>query len=99
MNYYGAKDLASSFRTVRKNTITIAQDIPEEKYAFRPGPDTRSVGELLTHISVSYSFQHQIHGQERRTSLVGFDFPTLMQRLKAEEKAPRTKQVAEKVRD
>jgi uncharacterized damage-inducible protein DinB len=92
LNYYGAKDLASSFRTVRKNTQTIAQDIPEEKYGFRPAPDTRSVGELLAHISVSYSFQHQIHGQERRTSIAGFDFPTLMERLMAEEKAPRTKE-------
>ncbi len=92
MNHYGPKELASSFRTVRKNTLTIAQDIPEEKYGFRPAPDTRSVGELLAHISVAYSFQLQIHGQERRTSLAGFDFPTLMQRLAAEEKAPRTKE-------
>jgi uncharacterized damage-inducible protein DinB len=92
LNYYGAKDLAGSFRTVRKNALTIAQDIPEEKYGFRPAPDTRSVGELLGHISLSYSFQHQIHAQERRTSMAGFDFPTLMQRLKAEEKEPRTKQ-------
>jgi uncharacterized damage-inducible protein DinB len=92
LNYYGAKDLASSFRTVRKNTLTIAQDIPEEKYGFRPAPDTRSVGELLAHISLSYSFQHQIHAQERRTSMAGFDFPALMQRLNAEEKAPRTKE-------
>jgi uncharacterized damage-inducible protein DinB len=92
LNYYGAKDLASSFRTVRKNTLTIAQDIPEEKYGFRPAPDTRSVGELLAHISLSYSFQHQIHAQERRTSMAGFDFPALMQRLNAEEKAARTKE-------
>ncbi len=92
MNYYGAKELASSFRTVRKNTLMIAQDIPEEKYGFRPAPETRSVGELLAHISLSYSFQHQIHGQERRTSMAGFDFPTLMRRLTAEEKDPRTKE-------
>lgn len=92
MNYYGAKELASSFRTVRKNTLTIAQDIPEEKYGFRAAPETRSVGELLAHISLSYSFQLQIHGQERRTSMAGFDFPTFMQRLRAEEKAPRTKE-------
>jgi len=92
LNYYGAKELAGSFRTVRKNTLTIAQDIPEEKYSFRAAPETRSVGELLAHISLSHSFQHQIHGQERRTSLVGFDFPTLMRRLRAEEKTPRTKE-------
>src|SRR5882672_5353940 len=29
MTYYGAKDLARSFRTVRDNTITIAEEIPE----------------------------------------------------------------------
>ncbi len=91
MNYYGAKELAGSFRTVRKNTITIAQELPEEKYGFRAAPDTRTVGELLAHISVAYNFQYQIHGQERRTSLAGFDFPSLMKRLAAEEKAPRTK--------
>lgn len=92
MNYYGGKELAESFRTVRKNTITIAQELPEERYSFRPAPNTRSVGELLAHISVAYTFQYQIHGQEHRTSLEGFDFPSLMQRLVAEEKKPRSKE-------
>ncbi len=91
MNCYGANQLAGSFRTVRKNTLAIAQDIPEEKYAFRPAPDTRSVGELLAHIALSKGFQEQIHAQERRTTLAGFDFPALMQRLTAEEKTPRSK--------
>src|SRR5258708_25253333 len=89
LNYYGAKQLADSFRTVRKNTLAIAQDIPEEKYAFRPAPDTRSVGELLAHIALSKGFQEQVHAQERRTTLAGFDFPALMQRLTAEEKTSR----------
>jgi uncharacterized damage-inducible protein DinB len=92
LNYYGSRELAESFRTVRKNTIAIAQDLPEDKYDFRPAPDTRSVGELLAHIAVSQSFQYQIHAQERRTSMAGFDFPTFMQRLNAEEKAPRSKE-------
>ncbi len=92
MNYYGAKQLADSFRTVRKNTLAIAQDIPEEKYSFRPAPDTRSVGELLAHIALSNGFQNQIHAEERRTTLAGFDFPALMQRLSAEEKTSRTKE-------
>jgi uncharacterized damage-inducible protein DinB len=83
--------LANSFRTVRKNTLLIAQDIPEDKYSFRAAPDTRSVGELLAHIAVSNGFQKQIHAQERRNNLDGFDFPALMQRLSAEEKTPRTK--------
>jgi uncharacterized damage-inducible protein DinB len=92
LNYYGAKQLAYSFRTVRKNTLAIAQDIPEEKYSFQPAPDTRSVGELLAHIAVSNGFPEQIHVRERRTTLAGFDFPALMQRLTAEEKKPRTKE-------
>ena len=53
MNYYGGKELAASFRTVRKNTLAIAEDIPEEKYGFRPAPETRSVGELFAHIALS----------------------------------------------
>lgn len=92
MNYYGAKELAQSFRTVRKNTIAIAEEIPEEKYGFRPAPGTRTVGELLTHISQMYVVQYQIHGVEHRSSLEGFDFPALMQRLVAEEKIPRSKE-------
>jgi uncharacterized damage-inducible protein DinB len=91
MNYYGPKELAASFRTVRKNTIQVAQDIPEEKYGFRAAPDTRTVGEMLSHIAVSSGFQYQIHAEEKRTTLEGFDFPALMQRLTAEEKTPRTK--------
>ena len=92
MNYYGAKELSESFRTVRKNTITIAQDLPEEKYSFRPAPDVRSAGELLAHIAVAYSFHYQVHAQERRTSLEGIDFPALMKRIGEEEKAQRTKE-------
>ena len=92
MNYYGGKELAASFRTVRKNTLAVAQDIPEDKYGFRPAPDTRSVGELLAHIAMSYNFQYQINAKERRTSLEGFDFPALMQQMRAEEKVARSKQ-------
>jgi len=100
LNCYGAKELAESFRTVRKNTITIAQELPEEKYSFRPAPNTRTVGELLAHISLAYTFQYQIHGQERRSSLEGFNFPSLMQRLVAEEKGQRSKdQIIEMLRN
>jgi uncharacterized damage-inducible protein DinB len=92
LNYYGAKELAESFRTVRKNTIAIAQDLPEAKYSFRPAPDVRTAGELLAHIALAHTFHYQIHAQERRTSLEGIDFPALMKRIGAEEKTPRTKE-------
>jgi hypothetical protein len=34
---YGAKELAESFRTVRKNTIQVAEDIPADKYDHHRG--------------------------------------------------------------
>ena len=91
MNYYGGKELAESFRTVRKNTLAIAEDIPEDKYDFRPMPETRSVAELLAHIALARRFNKKINAEERRINSDGFDFPSLMQRMKAEEKTPRTK--------
>jgi uncharacterized damage-inducible protein DinB len=91
MNHYGGKELASSFRTVRGNTLKVAEDIPEEKYSYRAAPDTRTVGELLTHIAVSKAFQEQLHVKEKRTTMEGFDFPALMQQMMAEEKKSRTK--------
>lgn len=88
---YGSKELAESFRTVRKNTLAAAGDIPDDKYDFRPAPDCRSVEKLLTHIALSYRFQHQIHAVDKRSSLEGFDFPAVMAKLGAEEAKPRTK--------
>jgi uncharacterized damage-inducible protein DinB len=91
MNYYGAKELADSIRTVRKNTLIIADEIREEDYAFRAAPETRTVGQILTHIAVVQRMPEQIHSIERRTTLEGFDFPGLMQSIVAEEKRPRSK--------
>jgi uncharacterized damage-inducible protein DinB len=42
-------------------------------------------------MSLAYTFQYQVHAVEHRTSLEGFDFPTLMQRLMADEKITRSK--------
>jgi len=90
MTYYGAKQLAESFRTVRKNTIQIAEDIPEEKYSFKAAPDLRTVEKLLTHIALSYTFQYKIQS-EKVTAVQSFNFQALMQELMAEEAKPRTK--------
>jgi uncharacterized damage-inducible protein DinB len=91
MNCYGGKNLAESFRTVRRNTLKIAEEIPEEKYGFKPTPETKSVGQLLTHIALGHRFQQQTHQVEKRTSLEGFSFPSFMQKVGAEEQQPRTK--------
>jgi uncharacterized damage-inducible protein DinB len=91
MTYYGAKDLAESMRTVRKNTLIIAEEIPEDRYSFRAAPDTRTVAQILTHIAVVSRLPEQIHATERRTTLEGFDFPGVFQGIMAEEQKPRTK--------
>jgi uncharacterized damage-inducible protein DinB len=91
MNCYGAKDLAAAFRTVRGNTIQIAEDIPEDQYSFRPTPDTRSVAETLVHIAIMPGVPERIHFVEHRSTLAGFDFMGLIGMLRAEEKTPRSK--------
>jgi uncharacterized damage-inducible protein DinB len=62
MHGYDAKNLAQAFRTVRKNTIQIAEEIPEDKYDFRPTEGTRTVGESLKHIAVSTLWPMRAHG-------------------------------------
>ena len=78
------------FAPYRKNTLTIAQDIPEDKYTFRPVPGTRTVSELLIHIALLPSWQQEVHGQ-RVPSLDGYDFSGRFAKDKAEEAIPRTK--------
>jgi len=91
MNLYGAKELADSFRTVRKNTILVAEDIPEAQYGYRAAAETRSVAEMLVHIASAPGLQERIHGAERRTTLEGFDFPGVMGKMIESEKQPRSK--------
>ena len=91
MNYYGAKELASSFRTVRKNTIQIAEDIPEDQYGFIPAEGASRIAETLVHIALSPWYQHTIHARERRSNFEGFDYPTLMKQISEEAAKARTK--------
>ena len=91
MTYYGSKELAASFRTVRNNTITIAEEIPEQHYGFQAAPGIRTVAQTLVHIAVMPRLTEQIHRIERRTTLDGFDFFGFMGKLAAEEQAARSK--------
>ena len=86
MNYYGAKELAESFRTVRKNTIQVAEDIPEEKYSFRAAPDTMSVGEMLSHLACTPYWAQQCHFVEKKTSVTADDFGKWMGAIDAKSK-------------
>src|SRR3989442_15960435 len=91
MIYYGARELAASFRTVRKNTLQIAEEIPEDKYSYRAAEGVRTVGELLAHTALGGKFQERINLVEKGTSMEGFDFPKLMREMGAEQAKPRTK--------
>jgi uncharacterized damage-inducible protein DinB len=88
---YGAKELAESFRTVRRNTLQIAQDIPEDKYAFRATPEVLTIGEELAHIACSTWPAQQIHGVDNKTFVAFEDFGRYMGRATAMEKGLTTK--------
>jgi len=91
MNLYGPKQLIDSFRTVRNNTILIAEDIPEKDYGYRPVPESRSVAETFLHILSLSGFDFLVHEEERLSSLEGFDFGALIAKSQADEKRPRSK--------
>jgi uncharacterized damage-inducible protein DinB len=91
MNYYGAKELAASFRTVRNNTVIIADEIGEEHYGYRPTPSTRTVAETLVHIAVVPRVPHQVHAIDHLSDVSKFDFLDFYGGLIIIEKTPHTK--------
>ena len=91
MSSYGGKELASAFRTVRKNTIQVAEDIPEAQYGHVAGPECKSVAGMLAHIAVSTQIWEEIHKKQRMTTLVGLDYFGIRGRMDADETKPRSK--------
>src|SRR5260221_4461790 len=91
MTAYGGKELASAFRTVRKNTIQVAEDIPESQYGHVAAPECKSVGRMLTHVAVAQRFWDEIHRKQRRTTMQGMDFVAMGERAEADESKPRSK--------
>ena len=87
---YGGKELAASFRTVRNNTIQVAEDIPDDKYSFKAATGVRSVGQMLVHIAMGPMFQMHVQ-QNRFDDLAKVNFPELMGKVAAEEAKPRSK--------
>src|SRR6266446_2191895 len=91
MTYYGAKDIAGSFRTVRNNTLKIAEEIPENKYSFRPAEETRTIAQTLIHISNVHKFALAIHRGNVLSTMEGFNFMTFIGPIAASEQEPMTK--------
>jgi uncharacterized damage-inducible protein DinB len=99
MHGYDAKNLSESFRTVRKNTIQIAEEIPEDKYDFRPAEGTRSVAETLKHLAVGSNWPMRAHG-ERLTALTFDMFGEVMaQAAAAEAKLVTKAEIVKALRD
>jgi len=98
MTYYGGKELANAFRTVRKNTIQIAEDIPEDKYDFTPSPGSRSVKQTLAHIATLTTFPMMLHGE--RVPIEQIDFAEYLKKVAAEEAKLQTKaQIVAKLKE
>src|SRR5258708_25909917 len=91
MTAYSGKELANAFRTVRKNTVQVAEDIPESQYGHIAAPECKSVGRMLTHIAVAQGFWDEIHRKQRRTTMQGLDFVAMGERAEADETKPRSK--------
>ncbi len=91
MTAYSGKELANAFRTVRKNTVQVAEDIPESQYGHVAAPECKSVGRMLTHIAVAQGFWDEIHRKQRRTTMQGLDFVAMGERAEADESKPRSK--------
>jgi uncharacterized damage-inducible protein DinB len=87
---YGGKELAEGFRTVRKNTIQVAEDIPEEKYDHVAAEGARTVRQMFTHVAISPQIWEEVH-KKRLTTLVGFDFFGFIDKFQAEEGKKRSK--------
>jgi uncharacterized damage-inducible protein DinB len=91
MTSYGGKELASAFRTVRKNTIQVAVDIPESQYGHVAAPECKSVAGMLVHIAIATRIWEEIDRKQRLTTLVGLNFQEMRERFDAEEAKVRSK--------
>ncbi len=74
MQNYGATEMAASWRTVRNNTIQIAEELPADQYAYRATPDSMSAGQMLAHMATATHWMEQAHFVERKMAITGQDF-------------------------
>lgn len=74
MHSYSAQQMADSWRTVRKNTIQVAEDIPADKYDFQAAPETMTVAQMLAHLATGTHWAEQMHFVEKKQAVEGADF-------------------------
>lgn len=74
MHTYGGPQMAASWRTVRKNTIQIAEEIPADKYGFQATPDTMTVAQTLAHLAAVTYWSEQAHFVAPKPEITGEQF-------------------------
>jgi uncharacterized damage-inducible protein DinB len=91
MTYYGGKQLADAFRTVRQNTIQTAQDIPDAHYSYAAFDGGMTVAQMLAHLAASTNFPLMAHGMDRITHVSMEAFGGYMAQAKQIESSLTTK--------
>lgn len=91
MTYYGAQHLSKSFRTVRDNTLKVAQDIPEAQYGHVAAEGARTVAQMLVHTALAPRLFWQEVLETGSTDVSGFDYFGTMKVMQREEAAVRSK--------
>jgi uncharacterized damage-inducible protein DinB len=91
MSFYGIRELADSFRAVRRNTIQTAEEIPEASYDYRPAAESRSVAETLVHIAWLGAGDRFMHEEARIASFAQFDLAAFLDTSVTEELRGRSK--------
>ncbi len=51
-----SQSMQINFGNVNKKIMAMAQDFPESKYDYRPGPDVRSFAEVILHVAASNNY-------------------------------------------
>ncbi len=85
MTYYSAQELAPVFELYEGIHSQLRKIFPKLNTASAPRPTAAAWRRRLVHIAVVPRMAEQIHFTERRTTLVGFDFFSLVDALHAEE--------------
>jgi uncharacterized damage-inducible protein DinB len=70
-----ASVVKSMYGTIRRDLVEAAQQMPEDEYAFKPTPEVRSFGELVSHVAAAnLLFSSQAKGDSPK-------FPAAMQAM------------------
>ena len=71
---YNAKSMAESWRTVRRNTLQIAEEIPEDQYGAQVSSEAMTVGQMLAHMACATYWVEQAHFVGKLTDIGGAQF-------------------------